>query len=101
MTLHEYRQLVDETDVQLLALLNRRAELVIAIARLKQAQGLPIHIPTREMEVLTQVMAANTGPLDDHAVRRLFECIIAESRQLEYRVLEASRDTPAASHDRG
>jgi chorismate mutase len=99
MTLHEYRRLIDETDAQLLALLNRRAELVIAIAHLKHAQGLPVHIPAREMEVLTQVIANNTGPLDEHAVRRLFESIIAESRRLEHRVLGTSEDMPAASHE--
>jgi chorismate mutase len=99
MTLHEYRRLIDETDAQLLALLNRRAELVIAIAHLKHAQGLPVHIPAREMEVLTQVIASNTGPLDDQAVRRLFESIIAESRRLEHRVLGTPEDTPAASHE--
>lgn len=99
MTLDEYRRLIDETDAQLLVLLNRRAELVIAIAHLKHAQGLPVHIPTREREVLTQVMAANAGPLDDQAVQRLFESIIAESRQLEYRILGTSADMPTTVHE--
>jgi chorismate mutase len=97
MTLQEYRRLIDETDAQLLALLNRRAELVIAVARLKQAQGLPVHIPTREKEVLAHVVTSNRGPLDNQAVQRLFESIIAESRRLEHQVLGTLEDTPTVS----
>ncbi|MCS7080168.1 MAG: chorismate mutase [Chloracidobacterium sp.] len=95
-TLAEYRRLIDETDAQLVALLNRRAELVIAVAHVKQASGLPIHIPARELEVLTRVTAHNAGPLEDAAIRRLFEHIIAESRRLEQAVLGISEDAPAA-----
>ncbi|MFQ3582579.1 MAG: chorismate mutase [Chloracidobacterium sp.] len=97
MTLSEYRRLIDETDAQLVALLNQRAELVIAIARLKHAQGLPVRIPAREDEVLTQVTAHNTGPLDHQAMRRLFEQIIAESRRLEHHILGTSEDSPPKS----
>lgn len=89
-TLAEYRRLIDETDAQLVALLNRRAELVIAVAHVKQADGLPVHIPARESEVLTRVTAHNAGPLEDAAIRRLFEHIIAESRRLEHSVLGTS-----------
>ncbi|OYT70392.1 MAG: hypothetical protein CFK52_11135 [Chloracidobacterium sp. CP2_5A] len=70
--------------------------MVIAIARVKQAGGLPVHIPARESEVLTLVTARNAGPLDNAAIRRLFERIIAESRRLEHRVLGTSEDQPGA-----
>jgi chorismate mutase len=33
--------------------------------------------------VLAHVQAINTGPLDDGAVRRLFERVIDEARRLE------------------
>ncbi len=91
--LAEYRRLIDETDAQLVALLNRRAELVIAVAHIKQAGGLPVHIPAREAEVLTRVTAHNSGPLENAAIQRLFEHIIAESRRLEHIVLGMSEGT--------
>ncbi len=94
MTLAEYRRLIDETDAQLVALLNRRAELVIAIARVKQAGGLPVRIPARESEVLTRITTHNAGPFDNAAIQRLFERIIAESRRLEHRALGTPEDQP-------
>ena len=49
----------------------------------KKQIGLAIYQPSREAEVLGHVQAVNPGPLDDGAVRRLFERIIDEARRLE------------------
>ena len=42
-----------------------------------------IYQPAREAEVLAHVAGVNRGPLDDGAIRRLFERIIDEARRLE------------------
>jgi chorismate mutase len=42
-----------------------------------------VYQPAREAEVLEKVRKANTGPLDDAALMRLFERIIDEARRLE------------------
>ena len=39
--------------------------------------------PDREAEVLGHVQAINGGPLDNGAMRRLFERVIDEARRLE------------------
>jgi len=64
-------------------LLSERAECALAIGREKKAAGVPIYQPNREAEVLDHVQRVNGGPLDDGAVRRLFERIIDEARRLE------------------
>jgi chorismate mutase-like protein len=76
------RKRIDEIDAELVALLSERAECALAIGRLKEAQGLPIYQPDREVQVLTNVRGANRGPLDGDAVVRLFERNIDEARRL-------------------
>ena len=44
---------------------------------------MPVYQPEREEEVFTRIVEANRGPLDDGAIRRLFERIIDEARRLE------------------
>ena len=45
--------------------------------------GLEVYQPERELDVRQHVQAVNGGPLDDGAVKRLFERIIDEARRLE------------------
>ena len=82
-TLATHRQRIDEIDAQLVALLNERAAQALAIGRIKHAQGAPVYQPAREAEVLAHVRSVNSGPLDDHAITRLFERVIDENRRLE------------------
>ena len=82
-TIDELRQRIDEIDEQLVALLNARAECALAIGAAKKAAGLEIYQPRREAEVLAHVQAVNAGPLDDGAMKRLFERVIDEARRLE------------------
>ncbi len=81
--LAELRQKIDALDEQLVRLLNARAACALEIGRVKKTAGLPVYQPSRETEVLRHVQSINPGPLDDAAVRRLFERIIDEARRLE------------------
>ncbi|GBC77807.1 P-protein [bacterium HR08] len=83
MDIEDWRRMIDEIDAQLVELLNRRSRCAIEIGKLKRAQNLPVYSPEREREVLERVRRLNRGPLDDEALRRLFERIIDESRRLE------------------
>jgi chorismate mutase len=69
--------------MQLLELLNERAKCAQAIAEVKKKKMLPIYDPLREKQVFDAVLSKNNGPLSDEAIRRIFECIIAEHRRLE------------------
>ena len=80
-----WRDRIDRIDRILLELLNERSKSANAIGHVKQQLGLPIYVPERENQVLDGVLEHNPGPLDDAAVRHLFERIIDETRSLERR----------------
>ena len=86
--LEDLRKRIDLLDDSLVRLLNARAACALEIGRLKREMGVPIYQPDREAEVLRHVQAANNGPLDQAAIKRLFERIIDEARHLE-RIAEA------------
>jgi chorismate mutase len=81
--LEDLRKRIDALDDALVKLLNARAACALEIGRVKKQIGLAIYQPSREAEVLGHVQQINPGPLDDGAVRRLFERIIDEARRLE------------------
>ena len=81
--LDELRRKIDDLDEQLVRLLSARAECALEIGREKKEAGLEIYQPAREAEVLAHVQRVNPGPLDDGAMRRLFERVIDEARRLE------------------
>ncbi len=83
MTFDDIRAEIDQIDNELLKIFNRRAELALAIGHLKKELGLPIYDPNREKRIFTKMDAQNPGPLDNNAIKRLFERVIDESRTLE------------------
>jgi chorismate mutase len=81
--LDDLRHRIDLLDESLVKLLNARAACALEIGRLKRELQMPVYQPARETEVLQNVEKANLGPLDQPAMRRLFERIIDEARHLE------------------
>jgi chorismate mutase-like protein len=81
--LEGWRKRIDEIDQQLVKLLNERSKCALQIGHWKKTMDLPAWQPQREAEILRNVVTANEGPLDDSAIRRLFERIIDEARSLE------------------
>jgi chorismate mutase/prephenate dehydratase len=96
MNIEGWRGEIDQVDMELLDLLNKRARLAIEVGALKKAAGLPLCDPERERSVLQRLQQANAGPLDAPAVARLFRRVIRESRRVEALGKEAS---PAQSHE--
>jgi len=81
--LKRLRDAIDRVDEVIVKLLNQRAKYAVEIGEIKGILDLPIYVPEREKEVLRHVEEINAGPLDESAVRRLFERIIDESRRVE------------------
>ena len=77
------RRIIDELDLELVKLLNRRTDQVLKIGHVKQQTGDEIYQPEREEQILARIQEANQGPLDDDALRRLFERILDEARRAE------------------
>lgn len=76
-------------DRRILKLLNERTRIVEEIGRIKQDLTLPIYEPRREDEVFQNVTGHNGGPLTHDGVRRVFERIIDEMRNVQrLRMLE-------------
>lgn len=91
MDLDGWRKLIDGVDLKLVELLNRRSRYALEIGKIKSRMNLPIYTPSRETQVLGNVVRANKGPLNNKAVRRLFERIIDEARTLERESMENQR----------
>ena len=81
--LDELRRRIDDLDEALVRLLSARAACALEIGREKKAAGMEIYQPSREADVLSHVQRINTGPLDNGAIKRLFERVIDEARRLE------------------
>ena len=76
-------------------LLSARASCALAIGHEKKLLGLEVYQPSREAEVIGHVQRINQGPLDNEAIKRLFERIIDEARRLE-RIADEKQDEQEA-----
>jgi len=83
VSIDDLRDEIDRLDSELLSIFNRRANLALQIGQIKKTIGLPVYDPSREKRIFDRMKSANTGPLEDGAVVRLFERVIDESRRLE------------------
>jgi chorismate mutase len=88
MDIGHWRKRIDEIDTKLAELLSERSRCVIEIGKIKREHQLPVYDPEREKQIFERVTRNNRGPLEDEALRRLFERIIDESRRVERIVLE-------------
>lgn len=79
------RKNIDQLDEELIAKLNQRAKIVMAIRELKTQGHIPIFDPKREEAILERIAAVNTGPLYDDALKELFEKILHAMKDLENR----------------
>jgi len=81
--LRKCRDRIDDLDRRILALLNERTRVVEEIGRVKHDLDLPIYEPKREDEVFANVTGNNQGPLTPDGVKRVFERIIDEMRNVQ------------------
>lgn len=81
--LKNLRKKIDDIDLQILQLLNERAETALEIGRTKQTNQLNIHSPEREREILTRLMKKNTGPFPNNVLKLIYEEIISASLALQ------------------
>src|ERR671935_1940781 len=80
-SLKTLRSQIDKLDLQILKLVNERAQLASEIGKLKNADGGgEVFAPAREEEVLQNILQNNKGPLDDATIRAIYREIISGSR---------------------
>lgn len=74
---------IDKLDLHILQLLNERAAIAAQIGKVKADQGGEVFSAAREEEVLTNVLAANEGPLDIVTIKAIFRELISGSRSIQ------------------
>lgn len=87
MEISDWRKKIDELDIEIVRLINLRAEAARAIGEIKKTADLPVYEPKREQEVFARVRAANKGPLPDSELLHVYERIIDVMRTLQRRDL--------------
>jgi len=83
MPLKKIRRQIDTIDKEILKLLNRRANKILAIGRLKKARRASIYAPAREKEILSRLERENKGPLTHDGLRAIYREIMSASFSLE------------------
>lgn len=88
MGLDELRAEMDQIDRELVALLNRRAELSLRVGEFKRTQTstagpVEVYQPAREAQVFAQISEQNTGPLPNDSLSAIYREILSASRALQ------------------
>jgi chorismate mutase/prephenate dehydratase len=74
---------IDSVDRELLALLNRRAGLALAVGEIKKREGSVVFRPEREAQVIDGLKAGNPGPLQSTSIAPIWREIMSACRALE------------------
>ena len=83
MSLEELRKKIDSIDERLVELINDRAQVVVEVGKLKQADSAPIYVPHREKAVLDKIAELNKGPLPDKTMQAIWRELMSGSFALE------------------
>jgi len=70
------RKKINQIDLKILNLLNRRAEIAKQIGLIKTSKGYQIYSPEREKEIIQKMLKHNSGPLNEEDVKEIFSLII-------------------------
>ena len=88
------RSQIDDVDSKLLELLARRVEISSAIAQLKVTNGLPIHEPAREAEIIAgRVSTVKPLKLPEDWLSELFKIILRGCRTISHQRLGNERSS--------
>jgi chorismate mutase len=83
MDISDWRTKIDAIDLQIVELLNQRAEAARAIGMLKEATDMPVYEPNREQVIFDNVRSHNRGPLPDSELVYIYERVVAVMRCLQ------------------
>lgn len=83
--MRQQRVYIDRVDKTIVALLQERMRLGLAVGQRKRACDLPVRIEAREREVLARVREAAAGPLTPESAERIFAVVIEETAAAQAR----------------
>lgn len=77
----QLRAKIDALDDEIVADINKRAELVLEIRTLKEAAGFAVHDPDREAKILQRLDSINDGPVGTYVLKEIFQIILEQLKQ--------------------
>ncbi|MCL2390878.1 MAG: prephenate dehydratase [Endomicrobia bacterium] len=80
--LQQTRKQIDKVDREIAELINKRARLAIEVGKIKGTSGNAVYVPSREKEVLKNVVSVKSA-LSHEAVESIYMEIIGACRDLE------------------
>jgi chorismate mutase/prephenate dehydratase len=81
--IEKLRKKIDAIDEEILDALNRRARIVLDIARIKRKKNAKFYSPRREQEIIERLTRLNKGPFPNDALKTLYREILSASLSLE------------------
>ena len=72
----DFREQIAATDLELLAAVNRRIDLVRRLKEHKAATGLDFVDRAQEERLIDRLAAANPGPLSEDGLRALYQALL-------------------------
>jgi 3-deoxy-7-phosphoheptulonate synthase/chorismate mutase len=81
--LDQLRTRIDDINLELLKLINERAQLVQEIGQVKGGQGVYRYDPVRERKMLDLIKEENDGPFDNATIDHIFKEIFKASLNLQ------------------
>lgn len=90
------RRNIDEINIELLRLLERRGALALNIMRLKNSSGLALHDRAREAAMIAELATHSRGLYDEGEIAAVFHAIFEASRALAARMFAGRNYGPAA-----
>jgi len=81
--LEKYREEINKIDKNLVDFLNKRAEVVMKIKKLKEGRDVPLYDAKREEELINNIIKYNKGPLYNDNIIQIFESILRNVQVLE------------------
>lgn len=89
--LEESRKKIDETDKQLVNLFKERMETAADVAEYKRKNGLPIHDPARERQLLAKIAELSGSEFSDYG-KVLYSTILSLSKSYQRALLGVESD---------
>lgn len=81
--MEQLRKKLDEVNLEILELINQRAELVQEIGKVKSKQSMYKFDPVREREMLDLIKKHNNGPFEDATIEHIFKEIFKAGLELQ------------------
>ncbi|MEW6185126.1 MAG: prephenate dehydratase [Thermodesulfobacteriota bacterium] len=82
-SIEELREALQKKDQEIVTLLNERAELSLAVGKVKSEKGREVYDPSRESQVYQYLSRLSQGPLPEKALHDIYREIISASRALQ------------------